>query len=305
MEKPRIFLGSSGAQAELVGHLTRGLSDVAHVEPWTTVFSPGSTTIGRLLELTREVDFAAFVFASDDWTTSSAVASAEAGQAAPRDNVVFEAGLFGGVLGMPRTFILHDRSAKLPTDLLGLTAIRYGDAQAEVDALVDKLRAAIAAEGRISTIEGAWWQYSITARTDDEASAVSLLRIARDRTGGLEMTGRAWREDGTLSSRYWTEATTERTSPQGIFYYFRGERPRDPNAPPIDGTGEILIESPDRAAGYYTTRSDANPNLRARTSGVYVRADAQDVAILDGADAAARAVLIAKRVEDWKSIVNS
>ena len=53
---------SEAAQA-----LTRGLEEVAHVEPWTTSFNPGTTTLERLLELTREVDFAAFVFAHDDY----------------------------------------------------------------------------------------------------------------------------------------------------------------------------------------------------------------------------------------------
>src|SRR5215207_2702838 len=131
MNKPRIFLGSSGKQAKLVQALTRGLEDVAHVEPWTTSFNPGTTTLERLLELTREVDFAAFVFARDDWTIKSPAAPEQPGgpgQASPRDNVVFEAGLFGGVLGMRRTFILHAHGAKLPSDLLGLTCIRYGDA---------------------------------------------------------------------------------------------------------------------------------------------------------------------------------
>ena len=71
MDKPRIFLGSSGKQEKLLQALTRGLEDVAHVEPWTTSFNPGTTTLERLLELTREVDFAAFVFAQDDWTTKS------------------------------------------------------------------------------------------------------------------------------------------------------------------------------------------------------------------------------------------
>jgi predicted nucleotide-binding protein len=66
MEKPRIFLGSSGKQTTLLQALTRGLEDIAHVEPWTTSFNPGTTTLGRLLELTRQVDFAAFVFAQDD-----------------------------------------------------------------------------------------------------------------------------------------------------------------------------------------------------------------------------------------------
>ena len=35
MGKPRIFLGSSGKQEKLLQALTRGLEDVAHVEPWT------------------------------------------------------------------------------------------------------------------------------------------------------------------------------------------------------------------------------------------------------------------------------
>src|SRR6185436_13818728 len=127
MEQPRIFLGSSGKQEKLIQALTRGLGDVAHVEPWTTSFNPGVTTLERLLELTREVDFAAFVFAQDDWTTNNPAPepAATPGQASPRDNVVFEAGLFGGVLGMRRTFILHASGAKLPTDLLGLTCVRY------------------------------------------------------------------------------------------------------------------------------------------------------------------------------------
>ena len=129
MDKPRIFLGSSGKQAKLLQALTRGLEDVAHVDPWTTSFNPGTTTLERLVELTHEVDFAAFVFARDDWTTAGPAADPPpgTGQDSPRDNVVFEAGLFGGVLGMRRTFILHARGSKLPSDLLGLTCIRYGD----------------------------------------------------------------------------------------------------------------------------------------------------------------------------------
>jgi predicted nucleotide-binding protein len=99
MERPRIFLGSSVQHATLLEALTRGLDDVAHVEPWTTSFNPGTSTLERLLELTREVDFAAFVFAHGDWTANGPATDAAAtpGQASPRDSVVFEAGLFGGV----------------------------------------------------------------------------------------------------------------------------------------------------------------------------------------------------------------
>jgi hypothetical protein len=306
MDKPRIFLGSSGKQEKLLQALTRGLEDVAHVEPWTTSFSPGTTTLERLLELTHEVDFAALVFARDDWTSTGSAASPppESAQESPRDNVVFEAGLFGGALGMRRIFILHASGSKLPSDLLGLTCIRYGEATTatEMRALNQKLRKAIESGGRVARIEGLWWQYSLTERTTREPSAVSLLRISRDRYGSLEIVGRSWQENGSLSARYWSEAVKEKKESAGVFYYWKGERPLDPNAPQLDGTGEIRLESADRASGYWTTRSDTQPELNARTSGVYLRADPADLNILDGNDDRRRAELISERLRRWKSI---
>jgi hypothetical protein len=308
MDKPRIFLGSSGKQEKLLQALTLGLEDVAHVEPWTTSFNPGTTTLERLLELTHEVDFAAFVFAQDDWTTNSPPASdpSGSGQASPRDNVVFEAGLFGGVLGMRRTFILHASGSKLPSDLLGLTCVRYDEATAatEMSIVNQKLRKAIANEGRVARIEGWWWQFSLTERSAREPSALGLLRISRDRDGRLELTGRAWQEDGRLSARYWSEAAKEKKDPSGVFYYWKGERPMHPNAPQLEGTGEIQIESADRAAGYFTTRADTHPKVIARTSGVYLRADPNDMSIMDGRDDRQRVELIAERLRHWKAITH-
>jgi len=305
MDKPRIFLGSSAKQAKLVQALTRGLEGVAHVDPWTTSFNPGTTTIERLIELTREVDFAAFAFAQDDWTAANTAAnpSPDAGQASPRDNVVFEAGLFGGVLGMRRTFILHATGSKLPTDLLGLTSVRYeGTTAADTRVICQKLRKAIENEGRLARIEGIWWQFSLTERSEGEPSAVSLLRIARNRDGALEVTGRAWKEDGKLSARYWSEASKERKEPSGIFYYHKLERPLDPGAPQLEGTGEILLESADRAGGYWTTRSDGPVKVNTRTVGVYLRAAAEDLEILDGSDNRRRVELIAERLKHWNEM---
>ena len=303
--KPRIFLGSSGKQAKLIAALSRGLEDVAVVEPWTSVFNPGVSTLERLVELSGEVDFAAFVFAQDDWTSHPG--DTTAGQASPRDNVVFEAGLFGGALGMRRTFILHAKGAKLPTDLLGMTAVRYPEAltPAEMRTVNEKLRKAIEAEGRLSRLEGDWWQHSLTVRTDREPSAISLLRIARTRDGGLDVAGRGWKADGTLSIRYWSIATKQHRDPTRVFYFWNGERPRDPNAPQLEGTGEIRLEDADRASGYWTTRSEADPLLRERTSGVYLRADPDDMRVIDGGDPKGRAELIATRLDEWQAIANS
>jgi hypothetical protein len=278
----------------------RGLDDIAHVEPWTTSFNPGTTTLDRLVELAHEVDFAAFAFAQDDWTTASPPASpsTSSGQASPRDNVVFEAGLFGGVLGMRRTFIIHAHGAKLPSDLLGLTCVRYGGTTtpAEMKIVNEMLRKAIENEGRVVRIEGLWWQFSLTERSLREPSAVSLLQISRDRDGGLELRGRSWQKDGSLSARYWSEAAKDRKEPSGAF---------DPNAPQLDGTGEIRLESADRATGCFTTHADTRPRVNARTAGVYWRADPGDLSILDGRDDRQRAELIAERLRLWKSIKNA
>lgn len=309
MDKPRIFLGSSGKQEKLLQALTRGLGDIARVEPWTTSFNPGTSTLERLLELTQEVDFAAFVFAHDDWTTVSPPASSEhgPGQASPRDNVVFEAGLFGGVLGMRRTFILHANGAKLPSDLLGLTCVRYPSAMtpSEMRAVNQKIRKAIENEGRVARIEGSWWHFSLTERTANGPDAVSILKISRDRNGALELTGRAWRDDGSLSARYWSEAVKEREGASGVFFYWKGERPLDSNAPQLEGVGEIRLESADRATGYFTTRADTDPHVNTRTAGVWWRADPDDIGILDGRDDRRRAALVTERLTQWKSFRNA
>jgi len=304
VNKPRIFLGSSGKQAELVEAIARGLEDIADVEPWMTTFNPGRSTLDRLVELSQEVDFAVFVFAQDDWTTTDA---SQSSQASPRDNVVFEAGLFGGALGIRRTFILHANDAKLPTDLLGLTSVRYEAANGpeEVHAINEKLRRAIETEGRRSLVEGLWWQLSLTVRSEVEPSAVSLLRISRDREGGLNVNGRAWQEHGTLSARYWSVAAKERRDPPSIFYFWNGERPRDLDAPRLEGTGQIKLETAERAIGYWTTRSDRDPALNARTAGVYLRADPSDLQVLDGGSEEERAELIAQRLREWKSAANA
>ena len=171
--KPRIFLGSSGKQAKLVEAVTRGLADVADVVPWTVAFDPGVSTLDRLVELTHEVDFAAFVFAQDDWTSNPTDASAS-GQASPRDNVVFEAGLFGGALGMRRTFILHAKGAKLPTDLLGMTAVRYPEhlTAADMRDVNQKLRKAIEI---------------IEAKPSDSIGRMNQLEHARKRLKYIEI----------------------------------------------------------------------------------------------------------------------
>jgi hypothetical protein len=90
-----------------------------------------------------------------------------------------------------------------------------------------------------------------------------------------------------------------------VFFYWKGERPLDPNAPQLEGVGEIRLESEDRAAGYFTTRADTDPGVHTRTAGVWWRADTDDMSILDGRDERKRAALIAERLAHWKSFRNA
>src|SRR6185295_11204452 len=129
-------------------------------------------------------------------------------------------------------------------------------------------------------------------------------RISRDREGDLQVRGRSWREDGRLSARYSSEAAKEKKEPSGVFYYWKGERPRDANAPQLNGTGEIRTESADRANGYFTTHAETRPAINARTAGVYWRAGPEDLGIMDGGDDRQRAELIAGRLKQWKSMTN-
>ena len=97
----------------------------------------------------------------------------------------------------------------------------------------------------------------------------------------------------------------EKEDSSGLFYYWNGERPLDPDAPQLHGTGEIKLESADRASGYWTTQADHDPNFKARTSGVYWRADSGDIGILDGRDDQKRAALLADRLTQWKAVKNA
>ena len=122
--KPLLFLGCSTESLEIAQEIQLGLKHV-NVEAvvWTDgVFGPSGVAIDALLNTVNESDFAVFVFSPDD-----KVISRDNEYNAPRDNTVFELGLFMGKLERSRTFIVREQSAdvKVPTDLLGITPLTY------------------------------------------------------------------------------------------------------------------------------------------------------------------------------------
>jgi hypothetical protein len=65
------------------------------------------------------------------------------------------------------------------------------------------------------------------------------------------------------------------------------------------------LESTDRASGYWITRSDRQPGISARTSGIYLRADPADLELLESGADEKRAELIAQRLQEWKSAASA
>lgn len=126
-EKPILFVGSSSESLPIVQSIFKNekLKQVADIRPWTTIFSLSEYTIDSLLEESAKEDFALLVLSGDD-----CVLSRGHKQKAPRDNVVFEAGLFMGAIGRKRTVLLVPdgielKNLRLPSDFDGITRLRY------------------------------------------------------------------------------------------------------------------------------------------------------------------------------------
>jgi hypothetical protein len=308
MSNPSVFVGSSVEQMPLVLSLVRGLRYKAVVTQWASAFPAGETTVESLLAQANQSDFAMFIFGPDDW-----VKSRSARKAAPRDNVVFEAGLFGGVLGMKRTIIVYDRDVKLPSDLLGLTPINYsaeGDPDREGDYVCAEMIRVIekrgwrGKEGLEGQLQGDWWQYSLGA-SDKEPSVVSLITIARDAPRLLSLSGTALSAKGENHARFWSCAANVDESAKALFYYWEGSWPGKEGAPAFFGTGEIILENAQRGKGYFTVNAFDDSAMRARVETAYVRATEKEVAVMKGTDKAPRQKLIREQLECRESLTFS
>lgn len=119
--RSQVFIGSSSEGKSVARALQAELMSDCEVVLWDQgVFEPGSYTLDSLIDTAHRSDFAVLVATPDDTRESR-------GQTAivPRDNVILEFGLFAGVLGRDRTYVLATREALLPTDTLGLTRLTY------------------------------------------------------------------------------------------------------------------------------------------------------------------------------------
>lgn len=122
-KRPAMFIGSSAEGLAVAKAIQLNLDRLCEVSIWSQgVFGLSSGTLETLTEKAPQFDFAILVLTPDDMTLSRTKTAAS-----PRDNVVFELGLFIGILGKERVYIVVDRTAdmKLPSDLAGITPAGY------------------------------------------------------------------------------------------------------------------------------------------------------------------------------------
>lgn len=123
-EVPYVFICSSSEHLAIAEHIQLKLQHHnSDIIVWTDqVFGPMKHTMEDLEREVAKADFAVAVVMPDD-----IVRSRKKQMAAPRDNVVFELGLFMGQLGRERTIVVCPSGIdlKLPSDLLGLNPLKF------------------------------------------------------------------------------------------------------------------------------------------------------------------------------------
>lgn len=150
-DKIRVFIISSAEAREVA----RTVQNAFERDPFTTVvwtddvFKVAHYTLQSLEDQVDTCDFAIAITHADDVTESRGKR-----WPAPRDNVIFELGLFMGRLGKSRAILMEPREEgiKLPSDFAGITTVPYRyvpgpDAAALMAPACNKLRQHILALG--------------------------------------------------------------------------------------------------------------------------------------------------------------
>ena len=122
---PRIFVGCSSEGLSVAEELQYGLSNCSDTVLWNQgTFEPGEHGLASLDKALHKYDYAVFCITPDDLTKLRGNEVFE-----PRDNVVFEAGLFMGRLGLDRVLLVVNRNdwPSLPSDLKGVTVVTWRD----------------------------------------------------------------------------------------------------------------------------------------------------------------------------------
>lgn len=127
--EPVVFIGSASEQLEICREIELAFShDPIVVKVWTGIFNPSKIPIEDLITMANDADFAVLVISPDDIIESRGIE-----MCGPRDNILFELGLFMGGISRERTFMVkpRDKDIKIPSDLIGIKPLEYAEGPME------------------------------------------------------------------------------------------------------------------------------------------------------------------------------
>src|SRR5262249_30131796 len=109
-----LFLAYSSKARNTANDIYKLLSDRGvSVLDWEIDFAPGATILDELLQVSKDCLGAIMLLTRDDDFLG------EESYAAPRDNVIFEMGLFMEAKGRERVLVIREDGAKMPADIGG------------------------------------------------------------------------------------------------------------------------------------------------------------------------------------------
>ena len=264
-DRPRVFVASSSEQIETADEVARVLRtcEELDVKVWKEdVFEFSKVYIESLEKELERADFAIVMLTADD-------AGNVRGNTVnlPRDNVIFELGLFTGRLGRDRCFFFidGDTDTQIASDLSGVKSVEYYRNSGAPDkgkrgltARTKKVAQQMLGQGlrykpsrntrlaqdeawRFCTrLSGHWWER--IKRSEDNESTLSYLTIAIDPvTNTPDISGRVFHIDGEPYAQWRTIVTGVVLGDQPTVYYrWRGKLDESPGQI-LGGGGEIVF----------------------------------------------------------------
>jgi hypothetical protein len=155
ISKPTLFIGSSSESKALMREIQTIMSEHCDVKPWDKdIFHVGGTTLESLRREVLLSDFALLILYPDDQ-----IIKRDEGGYTTRDNILFELGLFMGVLGPKRAFWLlvtdkrggMSKEVLIPSDIEPLTRLNIqwldeNTFEPDLQIICDAIKAAIERE---------------------------------------------------------------------------------------------------------------------------------------------------------------
>ncbi|WP_127996819.1 nucleotide-binding protein [Piscinibacter defluvii] len=332
-DKPVIFVASSTERLPVARAIAEALAEPAEwtVRVWDSEFAFSAVYIESLEKALDTADFAVVVMTGDDLANKRGVQVV-----LPRDNVIFELGLFIGRIGRERCtfFVEHDSSTQIASDLSGVKAAEYWPPEQmtrrvrpglaeRARELKKRIREQLAQHGTryrpdgderrrqqqrwqfLRRIEGLWWERMRDG--DDDQSALSLVTIGLDPvTNGAVLRGDAYDLDGGRLAEWQADAALQLDDPPTLHYRWQGFHESARGAA-IAGQGQVSFDSreaPSSGRGWYYDIRVAEiqgGHAPVREKGVRMRRldEAEAATMRDPFSAAAQA-LVKQRIADLR-----